>query len=131
MFWKIIRHLMRIKNRDRIPKLPWGMLATAYEQIDPDSARVMARLGIRDPLGMKRAMKRHRVATVDELVSVLEHQRARRDVGKRWHDMLDRVIGGSPQPPHRADIIRSTRPQSELDRDVSYRLKHVRREMRR
>ncbi|MDX2137943.1 MAG: hypothetical protein SF123_07585 [Chloroflexota bacterium] len=131
MITTLLRHLLRIRNRDRIPKLPRGMYASHYDQLDADSARVAARLGIRDPNGMRKAMKRYKVTNVDDLVAKLEHQQYQRDLRANIRRALERFVGGSRQPPGRKEIIAATRPRSAADIELSARLRRYRREMRR
>lgn len=102
---KTIRFLLRIRNRDRIPKLP-RILATEYDSVTDIEARAMARLGIRSPSGLRAAMRRHDVATPDELIELLEHQRPRRNIPERIKRMLWRGTRGSHVHPHAADIRR-------------------------
>lgn len=103
-FWMAF---IRIMNRDRIPKLPRGMLATAYDDVKADERRVMARLGSRDIAGVRRAMRRYGVQTIDELVDLLEHQKPERNTRHRLNMAIGRMIGGHETDPHRADIIKA------------------------
>jgi hypothetical protein len=93
-----------IRNYDRIPKLPRGMLATNYEKIARPERGVLARLGARDPIGVKVAMRRHGVETIEELTAILEHQQPRRRVGERLWLALGRIIGGKPYDPNAREI---------------------------
>lgn len=98
----VVRYLIRIRPYDRIPPLPGGYTSEyAPSALERDCRRVMARRGIRSPRSLKRALKRYRVNTVDELVEVLGHYEYRRDVSRRAHLMAERLIGGLPYPPHR------------------------------
>lgn len=117
-----------ICNRDRIPKLPRGMLAAKYETIARPEGRVLARLGARDPLGIKVAMKRHKVETIEELVEKLEHYQPRRNIRQRILMALGRALGGYPHDPHRAEILRDERHsrKSSSRLELEHRLKVTR-----
>jgi hypothetical protein len=126
MIATLIRYIFRLRNKDRIPKLPRGMLATAYdyEALSEDAIRVMARLGIRDPLGLQRAMRKHKVGTVDELVGKIEHQSPTRKIKERAMLALGRAVGGTKTPPHRKEMIAALErdPDSE---EVNERFRRV------
>jgi hypothetical protein len=126
MIATLIRYIFRLRNRDRIPKLPRGMLATHYDYaaLDEHSIRVMARLGIRDPLGLKRAMKRYKAKTVDELVGKIEHQSPTRKIRERAMLALGRAVGGSPTPPHRKEIIAACDRDEDMQ-EVNERFRRV------
>ena len=121
----IIRDMIRLRNYERIPKLPRGMLASHYEALTEDEARVVARMGARDPASVRIAMKRADAANVDELVGQLEHYRARRHIGARANKMLDRFFHSTPYHPHREEIIRevNSRPRN---REIKDRLRRAR-----
>jgi hypothetical protein len=122
---KVWKYLTRIYNRDKIPKLP-RMYASEYSSIDLDSERIMARYGIRSPSGLKLAMKRHGVTTVDELVALLEHHKAQRDIRKRLRAGLDRFSSGTTAIPHQKEIRRLVRPKKRQDLELQQRLKRLR-----
>lgn len=102
---RLLLWLYKISNLRRIAPLP-RVYTSAYNDIDQDAARVMARYGIRSPSGMRAAMKKHKVQTVDELVQRLEHHKVRRDLQKRLKGGLQRVSGGTPYNPHKKAIKR-------------------------
>lgn len=108
--------ISKITIRSMIPPLP-RMFSSHYDSIDPESERVMVRYGIRSPSGIKRAMKKYNVNTVDELAKVLEHHQAKRQIQKRFNDGMRRAIGGTANNPHRDQIRRafSTRNRSEKE----------------
>lgn len=108
MINKIWFTFFRIFNRDRIPKLP-RVFATRYDSIPGETRYVMRRLGCRDPRGVEIAMRRYGVATVQELIDLLEHQRPRRRVLHRLWLALARVVGDYDRPPHTDDIKRQSR----------------------
>ena len=105
MIAAIVKALWRIRNYDRIPKLPRGMLATKYEHIPADGRRVMARLGARDPRGVAIAMRRAGVESVDDLIEQLEHFRPQHRFRARLSRAIGRVLGAYDHPPHRAELI--------------------------
>jgi hypothetical protein len=129
MIAKLWRALALITNRNRIPKLPRGMLATAYKEIARPEGRVLARLGARDPTGVKLAMRRYKAATIDELVAQLKHYEVRRNIGRRLRIAVGRVVGGSETDPHRADILRAARhdARSAARIELEQRLKRARK----
>jgi hypothetical protein len=106
MIYKLWRVIGMLFNRDYIPPLPRGMLATAYEELTEDERRVMARHGARDPNGVKVAMRRAGVTTADELVSQLEHYTPARRIKERVHRAIGRVVGGTDYEPHEKEIRR-------------------------
>jgi hypothetical protein len=107
----LLRYALRLRNKDKIPRLPWGMLTTDYTVIDENAARVMARLGARDPLGVQKALKRHKARDVDELVARLEHQMPRRKIRERLELMVGRLVGGTKYPPYRREIVAAVKAQ--------------------
>lgn len=121
---KLIRFIMRIKLRERIPKLPRGMLASPYDAINEDERRVMARMGIRSPSGLRLAMKRYKAASVDELVSNLKHYQPRRRPLARLAQMIGRLIGTHNYDPHRADMRKEFRRTPE-DKTLQNHVKFV------
>jgi hypothetical protein len=102
-----------IINRDRIPPLPRGMLATRYDDIPADERRVLARMGARDPIGVRLAMKRHKAESIDDLVSKLEHYEAERRTKERINNAIGRLVGGTPYPPHQKEILRDERERAK------------------
>lgn len=106
MLYKIWRTFVMLFNRDYIPPLPRGMLATHYEDFTEDERRVMARHGARDPNGVKVAMRRAGVTSIDDLVSQLDHYTPERRIKDRLNRAIGRVVGGTEHPPHEKDIRR-------------------------
>jgi hypothetical protein len=106
VIYKIWITFIMIYNASRIPKLP-RMLAGDYEQIPKDVVDVMRRLGCRDPRGVKVAMKRYGVNTIDELVAILEYQQPKRNIRHRLWLALARLIGETSKPTHSDEIIAS------------------------
>ncbi len=104
MLYKIWRTFVMLFNRDYIPPLPRGMLATKYEDFTEDERRVMARHGARDPMGVKVAMRRAGVTSADELVSQLEHYSPTRRIKDRINRAIGRVVGGTDHDPHEKEI---------------------------
>lgn len=121
---KFFRYLYRITNGERIPKLP-RMYATEYTTLDPDSARIMMRYGIRSPSGLKLAMKRYKVTTIDDLVARLEHHRAQREIRRKLQQGLERLSTGTKSVPHQREIRKLVNLRGQ-DRELQQRLKRVR-----
>ena len=131
MLYKLWRLLAMLFNRDYIPKLPRGMLATKYDDVASPERRVMARMGARDLIGVKVAMRRAGVTTVEELVNQLEHYEPERRMKVRLHRAIGRVVGGTDYDPHADDIRRidstHTRRKERAQRDIKKRLKDTQR----
>ncbi|PJF20361.1 MAG: hypothetical protein CUN56_16560, partial [Phototrophicales bacterium] len=104
--YKIYRLLWFISNRDYIPKLPRGMLASKYDetQVTRDEWRVLDRTGARDPAGIKRAMKRYKVDNIDDLVALLEHHQPKRKPFHRLKRALGRLVGEYNYDPHAREV---------------------------
>lgn len=131
MFRKIWKAFFMLTNRDRIPKLPRGMLATAYtaDEMTPEIRRVLARIGARDPQGVKVAMKRAGAETLEELVQSLEHYRPERHAVNRFRLGLGRLIGGYDHDPHEEDIKRlmNRREKSSQQKEIEQRVIRTRK----
>ena len=127
MLAKIIQWLLRIKNYDKIPKLPGGMYASAYDHISPDESRVLAKFGARDPAGIKVMMRRKGVQTLEELVAILEIEQPKRHVLHRIWLGLGRLVGGYEYQPHAKElsiIPRNTRRKRQT-KLIQARVKQV------
>ncbi len=113
MLRKLYKTLWEITNRDNIPKLPRGMLATKYNESDVSTEqwRVLHRIGARDPAGIKRAMKRHKVDNIPDLVALLEHHKPRHRFSIRLENAIGRVLGGHKRDPHADDVRRAFKKQ--------------------
>lgn len=118
MIRKLWQALAAIRNADRIPKLPRDMLASKYETIDKAERRVLARLGARDPAGIKVALRRYGVSSIPELMQLLEHQKPRRNIGKRIRQALGRLVGGYDHDPHREEILRDERARRRSNQHI-------------
>lgn len=120
-----------ILNRERIPKLPRGMLAADYtaDEMTPEVRRVLARIGARDPQGVKVAMRRAGVGTLEELVEQLNHFKPERHVKDRFHHGLGRMFGGLEHDPHAEDLKRMQRrrPKSSQQKEIEQRVKRMRK----
>jgi hypothetical protein len=108
----LLKWLIRIRNYERIPKLPRGMLASAYDSVPEPARRAMARMGIRDVAGLKVAMRRAGVDNVDDLVANLAHHRAQRRIGRKLMLALTRMLGAVDYVPHRREILDAARRAS-------------------
>lgn len=121
--------LLRILPRQRIPPLPRGMLSADFDSMSLDERRVLARLGARDPRGVKVAMQRAKVDNVEALVDQLEHYQPRREVGRRVDSLLCRLEGSTSFDPHAEEIRRDARQQRRASRpenvEIKRRLKTV------
>jgi hypothetical protein len=116
MIIKMLKEIWQLKNRDYIPPLPRGALSSDYQSLDEDSRRVMARMGIRSPAGLTKALRRAGVASVDELIAQLNHFKPRRRVAQRLNRALDAIFGGLKRPAHEQDIKRlMKRTPDDLD----------------
>jgi hypothetical protein len=117
--------LASIRNYDRIPRLP-RMLAGEYQTMTRQEREVLARLGARDPIGIKVAMRRYGVSTIEELAAVLEHQQPRRRVGHRLWLAIGRVVGGQPYQPHAEEIRKLARQkQNRQQVEIEQRIKNT------
>lgn len=109
MFRNLLKAFFYIANRDRIPPLPRGILASEYDSMSAEERRVIARFGARDPNGVKVAMRQHGAKTVEELVAALEHHQAQRRIGERIRNGIARLTRSTPYDPHAQDIRRAKR----------------------
>jgi hypothetical protein len=119
----------RIFWRDQIPKLPRGMLASEYKSVTPDERRVMARMGTRDPVGVKRAMRLYGAKTAQELIEMLDHQQPKRNIRHRIWLGIGRLVGGEATPPHQEEILQDARHARKMQAasEIRERLEAVRR----
>lgn len=125
----VFLRLWRIKWRDCIPRLPSRMYASKYDSHELTDAerRVMARLGIRDPAGMKAAMKRYRVKSPEALIALLEHQQPQRRFWAKVRQAFGRLSGGYEYEPHLRDLAAMKRRQMEAHSPIAQRVKDVQR----
>jgi hypothetical protein len=119
----------RIFWRDQIPKLPRGMLASEYKQVTEDERRVMARMGTRDPVGVKRAMRLYGAKTAQELIEMLDHQQPTRNIRHRIWLGIGRLVGGEEKHPHQEEILEDARHAKKMQAasEIRDRLEAVRR----
>ena len=133
MIGKLIQITYAFKPRDYIPPAP-RMYATQYDvsQVTEDQWRVIRRLGARDPSSVALAMRRHGVATVDELVAQLEHYTPQRRVRLRIIAALSRLVGGYQGDPNRREIARALRqPGSHRRRTMIDQVRERQRDAKR
>lgn len=118
---RIIRKLWRLTPRDLVPRAP-RLWSTHYRSYDDDHGRVMARLGIRTPDQLDAVMRRRGAESVDELVAMLDHHRARRNLARRLRWLIVRGTGGAVGHPHRRAIssITPTREHKLIDQRVRH-----------
>lgn len=120
----MIRGLLRafywIRNYERIPKLPRGFLSASYAALNRAERRVLARLGARDPRGIRFALKRAKLHDVEQLIDQLEHQTPKRRVTTRIINGLTRIMGSSHEHPHRREI-RQTGRRHDLHIEIEQR----------
>lgn len=124
----LLRALLHIRNYERIPKLPRGMLASEYKALSREDARVMARLGARSPSGVHIALQRAGVDRVEELMRGLKHYRPQRHIRRRWNRIVNRFLLASDDEPHRQDVLADARRDRRRGRhpEVEQRLKALR-----
>lgn len=129
MLYRIWIAFFMIFNRDHIPPLPRGMLATHYDEMPKPERRVIARMGARDVVGVGLAMKRHKAKDIPELVSMLEHYEAERHVRERIDNAIGRMVGGLPYPPHQQEVLRDAREraQSAQHKEIELRVRRTRK----
>jgi len=113
----LVKWLMKITLRSQIAKLP-RMFASHYKTLDGDSERIMSRYGIRSPSGLKIAMKKHKVSTIDELAQRLEHLEVKRQIRERFEMGVRRVVGGSMENPNRDAIRRALGGRNASEKEV-------------
>lgn len=114
MIEKILKTIYYFTNRDYIPPLPRGYLATKYNRdtVTPEQWRVLRKIGARDPAGIRRALKQYNVQTLDELYDILKHYDPQRNVRNRLYNALGRFFGGKPYDPYQKDINRVFRARN-------------------
>lgn len=123
---RLLRWLYRISPFRRIPPLP-RVYSSAYTHVDQDSARIMARYGIRSPSGIKAAMRKHKVDSVDDLVARLEHHRVKRNLRKRLEWALKHLSGGTPYNPHAKEIRRLVGRSGSKNDELKERIRRLKR----
>lgn len=101
--------LFKIVRRKKIPPLPRGMLSAHYTSLTHDERRVLARYGARDPRGVRVAMERAGVSTIDELIATLEHHRAKREVRRRFDALICRLTNSTNHDPNREAMLKAMR----------------------
>ena len=105
------------------------MLAVDYDpdKVSRDEWRVMDRLGSRDPAGIKRAMRKYDVQTLDELAKILKHHKPQRTPGQRLKKALGRMVGDYWYDPHKKDMKQAFYSLSAEQQEIKQRVKTVRR----
>jgi len=85
------------------------MYAIEYDErnVTRDEWRVLDRIGARDPAGIKRAMRKYNVETLDELVKLLKHHQPERKPGQRLKKALGRMFGDYWYDPHKKEFHRA------------------------
>lgn len=122
MIARFLRALFEIKNRDRIAPLP-RVYSSDFDKFTDDERRVLARYGARDPAGIRNAMSRYKVKSVQELIARIEHYRPRRKPLHRLRRLLARFVGGYDYNPHKREIMAATRPQKSETLETLERMK--------
>ena len=123
IIYNLYSTLLRILPYQRIPKLPRGMLSAEYLTFDEDTRRVIARLGSRDPRGVKVAMKKYDAETVDELVGKLEHHRVSREFHRRLNDLLCHWTNSTNYDPNGEALARDARRERAGQKPMNAELK--------
>lgn len=123
---EFIRTVWRIRNYERIPKLP-RVLAGKYKSISTDEARVLNRLGARCPQGVQAAVRRAGVSDGGQLAGQLEHYRPARRFMARLDRLIGRFFGALDYEPHREQIAQVGRRARRAQRDPesASRIRHV------
>jgi hypothetical protein len=80
------------------------MFSNGKKPTSDEQWRVMARLGARDEYGIKRAMKKYKVNSIEELIAVLEHQNPKKMPGEELYNAFGRMVGGQDYDPHKREI---------------------------
>jgi len=104
------------------------MLANDYDEstVSRDEWRVLDRIGARDPAGIKRAMRKYDVDTMDELVKLLKHHKPVRKPGERLKKAVGRMFGDYWHDPHKKEFNRAFKyHQSAEEKQVIQRMKKV------
>jgi uncharacterized membrane-anchored protein YjiN (DUF445 family) len=129
MLASLYKLLYKFLPKQHIPRLPRGMLSADFETFDKNERRVLARFGARDPRGIKVAMRKHRVASIDELVEQLPHHRAQREFQRRFNALICRMQNATNYDPHRLDLLKAARMERESRKpenmEMKRRLKQV------
>ncbi len=101
------------------------MLATKYDELDvtANEWRVLHRIGARDPVGIKRAMKKYNVDNIPDLVSVLEHHQPQRKTLQRLLTALGRVVGGYGYNPHKQEFTQAFKANDYQDWTIQDRIR--------
>lgn len=111
-FVKVLDGFFRVSERDKIPRAP-RLMGTDFQTYERDVARVMSRLGIRSPDGLRHALNKYGAANVEELVSKLPHYRPEvRIYGRvrRWVQSWARLYQSPPRGERR-------RRRAEVERE--------------
>jgi len=87
------------------------VFAIEYDEDDvtKNEWRVLHRIGSRDPMGIKRAMKQYNVDNIPDLVKLLEHHEPDRRFMIRLLNACGRVVGGYSYNPHKKEMGREFR----------------------
>lgn len=128
MLNKIFQWLYFFTNWDRIPPLPRGFYGADYDRdtLKEDERRVLSRIGARDPYGIKRAMKKHKVNTIAELEEKLLHYKPKRRVWERFIEGIGNLWGGYDHNPHAKALYEDfKRSKSKPNKEIEARLKRT------
>ena len=103
---KIIYDLVwRIRNRDMIARVPTTYRSTYdVEEVSDVQWHVLIKYGARDPAGIARAMRKHKCASIEELVGVLKYYVPERKPWSRLFRGIGRLWGGKSYDPHAQQI---------------------------
>lgn len=113
MIKRLIKYLLHLKPKEKLGRVP-NMFATEFKSFSDSDARAMARLGIRSPSGLKSAMRKYRVNSVDDLIDRLDHHKPKRHVWRRLRNIFSRWAGGYDYVPHRQEIMRAHKTNNDL-----------------
>lgn len=103
------------------------MLAVDFnvDKVSRDEWRVVARLGSRDPAGIKRAMRKYDVQTIDELAKVLKHHNPERKFRHRLKKACGRMVGDYNYDPHKQAMKQAFYKPSAEEMEIRNRVKKV------
>ena len=127
---RFISVIIKLKNRDYIPKLPRGFLANPYHEdnVTAEQWRVLHRIGSRDPAGIKKALKDYDVDNIDQLIELLHHHKPSRNIKRRLRTAFCRLIGEYDHDPHALTVKRAFKREFEDKQYIKIRerIKNIR-----
>jgi hypothetical protein len=103
------------------------MLATDFDvdKVTQEQWRVIDRLGSRDVAGIKRAMRQHKVNSIDELAKILKHHEAKSKPLDRLKLSFGRLFGHYNHNPHGKEFHEAFKAKKPQDLQIIERVKYV------